>query len=84
MGTALRRLGPLDFATLDAENLIVVGDPARVREKVARLQAEIGLDGFVGIFAFGHLTHAQVCRSLRLFATEVLPAFRAAPAGAPA
>lgn len=84
VGTALRRLGPLDFATLDAENLIVVGDPARVREKVARLQAEIGLDGFVGIFAFGHLTHAQVCRSLRLFATEVLPAFRAAPAGAPA
>ncbi|HZS01105.1 MAG TPA: LLM class flavin-dependent oxidoreductase [Chloroflexota bacterium] len=83
-GTALRRFGgPREYADLAAEELILFGDPALVREKLGRLQQTLGLDGFTGIFAFGQLSHERVCRSLRLFAEEVLPAFRPAPAAAP-
>jgi alkanesulfonate monooxygenase SsuD/methylene tetrahydromethanopterin reductase-like flavin-dependent oxidoreductase (luciferase family) len=73
---ALRRIGALDFAALDAGDFTLFGDPARVRAKLARLHELLGLDGFVGIFAFGHLPHDRVVRSLQLFAREVLPAFR--------
>ena len=83
-GIALRRLGPQTFADLDADDLIIVGDPARVREKLLRLRAETGMDGFVGIFAFGRLSHEQVSHSLRLFAEEVMPALRTAPLAASA
>jgi len=80
VGTALRRVGPLDYAELVDSDLTLIGDPAHVRDKLTRLNHELDLDGFVGIFAFGHLSHQQVSRSLRLFAEEVMPAFRATPA----
>ena len=84
-GTALRRFGgPREYADLAAEELILFGDPALVREKLGRLQQTLDLDGFTGIFAFGQLSHEHVSRSLRLFAEEVMPAFRPAPAAAPA
>lgn len=83
-GKALRRLGPHTFEEFDADDYVLVGDPERVAAKLARLQADLALDGFVGNFAFGMLTHEQVCRSLRLFATEVVPRVRAAAAAAPA
>ena len=84
-GLALRRLGPQTFEDLDASNYVVFGDPARVRARLASIVEEVGgLDALVGIFAFGTLSHEQVCRSLRLFAEEVLPGLRAAPAAAPA
>lgn len=52
----------------------------------AKLQSlsDLELDAYVGNFAFGTLTHEQVSRSLRLFAQEVMPRLRAAPAAAPA
>jgi len=82
VGTALRRLGPLDFNELDAEDITIFGDPARVRDKLGRLREVVGPDGFCGVFAFGRLSHEQVSRSLRLFAEEVAPAFRPAAARA--
>jgi alkanesulfonate monooxygenase SsuD/methylene tetrahydromethanopterin reductase-like flavin-dependent oxidoreductase (luciferase family) len=75
--------GPREYADLDAEDLILFGDPPTVRAKLRRLQDTLGLDGFTGIFAFGQLSHERVCRSLRLFAEEVMPAFRATPTAAP-
>jgi alkanesulfonate monooxygenase SsuD/methylene tetrahydromethanopterin reductase-like flavin-dependent oxidoreductase (luciferase family) len=84
-GTALRRLGPTTFEQFDASNYVVFGDPERVRDKLTSIASEIGgLDGLVSIFAFGTLSHEQVCRSLRLFAAEVMPRLRAEPAAAPA
>jgi alkanesulfonate monooxygenase SsuD/methylene tetrahydromethanopterin reductase-like flavin-dependent oxidoreductase (luciferase family) len=81
-GIALRRLGSKTFEELDDSNYVVFGDPERVRAKLASIASEIGsLDGLVGIFAFGTLSHEQVCRSLRLFAAEVMPSLRAEPAG---
>ena len=63
---------------MDREDLVIVGDPARVRAKLADLAAYSGMDSFVGMFTFGELTHDQVSRSMRLFATEVIPAVRTA------
>jgi len=73
----LKELGPHDFDELDAEEIVLFGDPERVRRKLERLRDEVGMDGFVGIFAFGNLSHERVCRSLRLFAEEVIPALQA-------
>lgn len=75
-GRALKRMGALDFEQLDAEEIVIVGDPLRVREKIARLRDEAGMDDFTGIFAFGNLSHERVCNSLQLFAEKVMPWFR--------
>jgi alkanesulfonate monooxygenase SsuD/methylene tetrahydromethanopterin reductase-like flavin-dependent oxidoreductase (luciferase family) len=84
-GLAMRRNGEKTFEDLDASNYVVFGDPARVRAKLASIVDEVGgLDALVGTFAFGTLSHEQVCRSLRLFADEVMPGLRAAPAAASA
>ncbi len=81
-GTALSWLGPRTFADMDRENLVIVGDPARVQAKLADLAAYSGMDSFVGMFTFGDLTHEQVSRSMRLFAADVMPAFRTASTAA--
>ena len=36
-----------------------------------------GSNYFVAAFAFGNLSHEQAMNSLRLFAQEVMPAFKA-------
>jgi alkanesulfonate monooxygenase SsuD/methylene tetrahydromethanopterin reductase-like flavin-dependent oxidoreductase (luciferase family) len=75
VGKALKHLGPRDLEELDAEDIVIIGDPARVREKLHRLHREAGMDDFVGVFAFGNLSHELVCRSLELFAEQVVPHF---------
>ncbi|MET7550928.1 LLM class flavin-dependent oxidoreductase [Streptomyces sp. NPDC005500] len=72
VGRALKQLGPHDFEQLDAEDIVIFGDPQRVREKIERLHREAGMDHFVGIFAFGNLSHERVSRSLELFAEHVM------------
>ncbi|MFJ3229264.1 LLM class flavin-dependent oxidoreductase [Streptomyces sp. NPDC086783] len=66
-------LGPHDFEQMDAENIVIIGDPDRVRNKLLHLREHAGMDGFIGIFAFGNLPHEHVCRSLHLFAETVMP-----------
>jgi alkanesulfonate monooxygenase SsuD/methylene tetrahydromethanopterin reductase-like flavin-dependent oxidoreductase (luciferase family) len=80
-GKALRRLGPHTFQEFDADSYVIVGDPERVAAKLQSL-GDMQLDAYVGNFAFGTLSHEQVSRSLRLFAQEVMPRLRAAPAAA--
>lgn len=64
----------LDTA-LHAET-ILCGSPERVRRQVARLIETTGIDYVLACFAWGDLTLEQSLRSLRLFADEVMPAFR--------
>ena len=40
------------------------------------------MNGLGGMFVFGNLSHEQACGSMRLFAAEVMPAFRMEPAAA--
>jgi alkanesulfonate monooxygenase SsuD/methylene tetrahydromethanopterin reductase-like flavin-dependent oxidoreductase (luciferase family) len=50
---------------------MLIGGPGEVAEKVAGLEA-IGVDTLLLVCSFGGLSHAQVCRSLELFAGAVV------------
>jgi alkanesulfonate monooxygenase SsuD/methylene tetrahydromethanopterin reductase-like flavin-dependent oxidoreductase (luciferase family) len=52
--------------------VLVAGSPSTVREHVERFEAESGTDYFVGKFTMGDLSHAEVMRSIDLFASHVM------------
>lgn len=52
------------------------GGPDTVVEKLASLQAETGVNNVVCWMNFGGMPHETVQRSMRLFATEVMPRLR--------
>jgi alkanesulfonate monooxygenase SsuD/methylene tetrahydromethanopterin reductase-like flavin-dependent oxidoreductase (luciferase family) len=52
--------------------VLVAGSPATVREYLERFEAQSGTDYFVGKFTMGDLTHAEVLRSIDLFASHVM------------
>jgi len=58
------------------EKFAVIGTPDTCIRQLRRLQEAMGIDHFNGSFSFGDLSQAQVLRSMRLFAEEVMPAFR--------
>jgi alkanesulfonate monooxygenase SsuD/methylene tetrahydromethanopterin reductase-like flavin-dependent oxidoreductase (luciferase family) len=58
------------------EKFSVIGTPDTCIRQIRRLQEAMGIDHFNGSFWFGDLTQTQVLRSMRLFAEEVMPAFR--------
>ena len=51
---------------------IVAGSPSTVAERIAAFEEGAGTDLFVGKFTMGDLTHAEVMRSIDLFATHVM------------
>jgi alkanesulfonate monooxygenase SsuD/methylene tetrahydromethanopterin reductase-like flavin-dependent oxidoreductase (luciferase family) len=65
-----------DFDARLAEGLHIVGSPDTVKQRVQEHLQLTGSNYFVGSFCFGTLSHAQMLRSLRLFAEEVMPAVR--------
>ncbi len=54
---------------------MLIGSPEQVSAEVERLEA-IGVDTLLLVCSFGNLSHAQVCRSLELFARAVIHARR--------
>jgi alkanesulfonate monooxygenase SsuD/methylene tetrahydromethanopterin reductase-like flavin-dependent oxidoreductase (luciferase family) len=52
---------------------VVAGTPDMVRAQLESHIAESGINYLLLQLAFGNLTHAQQMRSLKLFATEVMP-----------
>jgi alkanesulfonate monooxygenase SsuD/methylene tetrahydromethanopterin reductase-like flavin-dependent oxidoreductase (luciferase family) len=69
--TAVSRRG--DFDTALSRGLILVGNPDTVRNEVQRFVDVTGCNYFVGSFAYGTMTDAQLMTSVRLFAEEVIP-----------
>jgi len=65
-----------DFDARLAEGLHVVGSPDTVKKQVQEHLQITGSNYFVGSFFFGTLSREQTLRSMRLFAQEVMPAFR--------
>ena len=52
----------------------IVGSPATVAEKIARIHSEVGGFGHLLVFGFDYVEHPQAWqRSLELLAKEVLP-----------
>ncbi|HXG51700.1 MAG TPA: LLM class flavin-dependent oxidoreductase [candidate division Zixibacteria bacterium] len=65
--------GGLTAARLDEWGVSLIGSPKTVAEKARAMIETARPDSLVGIFSFGGLGHAQVIRSLELFATRVMP-----------
>jgi alkanesulfonate monooxygenase SsuD/methylene tetrahydromethanopterin reductase-like flavin-dependent oxidoreductase (luciferase family) len=72
----LKDIYPKDFAGLQAIGNGIAGSPATVRDYVARLQKETGINYLLGQMVFGTMSFEQADHSIRLFASEVMPAFR--------
>lgn len=67
-------------AAIENQSLLV-GSPSTVRDFVRRYAAETGANFYCGAFSWGDLTYAESSKSLKLFATEVMPAVAEAAAG---
>jgi natural product biosynthesis luciferase-like monooxygenase protein len=63
------------YEQLLEQNVVLFGDPARCREKI-RVMQEAGITSLLCFMNFGGLAHGHVRESMRLFAEEVMPAFR--------
>jgi alkanesulfonate monooxygenase SsuD/methylene tetrahydromethanopterin reductase-like flavin-dependent oxidoreductase (luciferase family) len=61
---------------------LLIGSPATVRAKVAQL-AEAGVGELLCWMNFGGIPHEKALRSMRLFAEQVMPAFRRETVPAP-
>jgi alkanesulfonate monooxygenase SsuD/methylene tetrahydromethanopterin reductase-like flavin-dependent oxidoreductase (luciferase family) len=61
-----------NFEIAIGANLLLTGTADDVREHVAALQRDAGVDYFVGAFAWGDLTHVEVMDSLRRFCDGVI------------
>jgi alkanesulfonate monooxygenase SsuD/methylene tetrahydromethanopterin reductase-like flavin-dependent oxidoreductase (luciferase family) len=63
--------GGRTYDELEAVGGMLIGSPEQVAAKVHHLEA-IGVDTLLLVCSFGNLSHAQVCRSLELFAAAVI------------
>jgi alkanesulfonate monooxygenase SsuD/methylene tetrahydromethanopterin reductase-like flavin-dependent oxidoreductase (luciferase family) len=58
------------------EKFSVIGTPDTCIAQLKRLQEAMHIDHFNCSFSFGALTQGQVLKSMRMFAEEVMPAFK--------
>jgi alkanesulfonate monooxygenase SsuD/methylene tetrahydromethanopterin reductase-like flavin-dependent oxidoreductase (luciferase family) len=72
----LKDIYPQDFGGLERIGNGIAGSPAAVRDYVARLQAETGINYLLCQMVFGDMRAADAERSIRLFAGEVMPPFK--------
>jgi alkanesulfonate monooxygenase SsuD/methylene tetrahydromethanopterin reductase-like flavin-dependent oxidoreductase (luciferase family) len=79
-GRAQAHPRPPDFDAMIARGQAIAGTPTKVAEFLAAQIAEIGCNYVLGQFAFGDVTLAECLRSVELFANDVMPALRKAPA----
>ena len=66
--------GTLTFEELDAQDMVVIGDPDRCIRKLERYRAA-GLDRVLCLMQAGRLAHQDVLASIRLFGEHVIPHF---------
>ncbi len=62
-----------DFDFMDRHNMVIIGDPQTVAEKILQTEKETGMNYFTGIFHFGGLSIERASESMRLFAEKVIP-----------
>jgi len=62
-----------DYDAMLADERIIVGSPKSVREQVWRSIDMSGINYFIGVFAWGNISHEKSMRSMRYFVREVMP-----------
>jgi len=71
----LKDIYPSDFSALEAIGHGVAGSPATVRDYVARLRNETGVNYVLCQMVFGDMKFADAEHSIRLFGRDVMPGF---------
>lgn len=72
----------LTLERADSWGVSLIGSPATVLARAQAVVERAHPDSLIGLFSFGGLRHAQVMRSLELFAAQVMPELISAPVGA--
>src|SRR6201997_3115879 len=67
--------GLFSWETAIQHKSVIFGSPDRVRGEMQRVSTESGCNYVICSFAWGTLSREQSMRSLRLFASDVMPAF---------
>ena len=73
---SLKTIYPSSFAELEAIGHGIAGSPATVRDYLAKLEREAGVNYVLCQMVFGDMTFADASHSIDLFAKQVMPAFR--------
>jgi alkanesulfonate monooxygenase SsuD/methylene tetrahydromethanopterin reductase-like flavin-dependent oxidoreductase (luciferase family) len=60
------------YDALDTEDMLIIGDPAKCRQKMARY-ADLGVHALMCGVQFGDLSKESIMRSIRLLGDEVIP-----------
>jgi alkanesulfonate monooxygenase SsuD/methylene tetrahydromethanopterin reductase-like flavin-dependent oxidoreductase (luciferase family) len=71
----LAEVYPSEFGELETIGHGVAGSPAKVRDYIARLEEDSGVNYVLCQIAFGDMNFEEFANSARLFAREVIPAF---------
>ena len=71
----LKEIYPADFAALEKIGHGIAGSPATVRDYIAWLKEETGVNTVLCQMAFGDMSFDDAAQSIRLFGREVIPAF---------
>ena len=72
----LKEIYPLEFEALQAIGHGIAGSPATVRDYVARLEREAGINYLLCQMVFGDMNFDDASHSIRLFGKEVMSEFR--------
>ena len=73
----IARLKQQNFDSLLASGAVWVGSPASIKARMASFVEEVGDFDIASLqVMYGHLSEADAERSVRLFAEQVMPAFR--------
>jgi alkanesulfonate monooxygenase SsuD/methylene tetrahydromethanopterin reductase-like flavin-dependent oxidoreductase (luciferase family) len=73
---SLKEIYPADFAGLQAIGHGIAGSPATVRDYIAKLEREAGINYVLCQMAFGDMNFDDASHSIKLFGKEVMPGFR--------
>ncbi|MCF8478423.1 MAG: LLM class flavin-dependent oxidoreductase [Pseudolabrys sp.] len=71
----LKDIYPTDFAGLQAIGHGIAGSPATVRDYIARLEREAGVNYVLCQMVFGDMNFSDASHSIELFGREVMPEF---------
>ncbi len=70
-----RARGEFDIEEFDREDMVIVGTPDEIIEKLMRYD-EAGVDQLLCYLNFGYLPHEAVMKSIELLGTQVIPELR--------
>jgi alkanesulfonate monooxygenase SsuD/methylene tetrahydromethanopterin reductase-like flavin-dependent oxidoreductase (luciferase family) len=78
-GVLMSRMKPLpqmSYEELLADDLVVVGSPDTVANRLGELQRELGFGQLIALFALGDMPHERTIASMERFASQVMPVIR--------